>query len=309
MFDKLAEGIAVEGMESLAPVLVDGMELLLDLLPPARTSCCATPSGCAPARTTWSRPARSSSPRPGPPPRPAARPRSTSAPPPTASLADVRDHARRAGAVVVVASRRSPDADLELGPGEAPTTAVGACVADRQSPRRRTAATPSARWTTCASWLRRGWRVVRRHRGPRPGRAHARAAARGRHRRPAATRRWTPTPEPARRARHDRLARARLRARRARPRVLTETDLVGQRAVDQGHAPAAEPAPARRRPAAAARRRLRRARAARRRPVRRDGAAHGGRARPASTSSSSTPRPSAASPATGCTCPPTSSTR
>ena len=33
---KLAEGIAVEGMESLAPVLVDGMELLLDVLP-ART--------------------------------------------------------------------------------------------------------------------------------------------------------------------------------------------------------------------------------------------------------------------------------
>lgn len=31
--DKLAEGIAVEGMESLAPVLVDDMELLTDLLP------------------------------------------------------------------------------------------------------------------------------------------------------------------------------------------------------------------------------------------------------------------------------------
>jgi transcription-repair coupling factor (superfamily II helicase) len=31
--DKMAEGVAVEGMESLAPVLVDGMELLVDLLP------------------------------------------------------------------------------------------------------------------------------------------------------------------------------------------------------------------------------------------------------------------------------------
>ena len=31
--DKIAAGIAVEGMESLAPVLVDGMELLVDLLP------------------------------------------------------------------------------------------------------------------------------------------------------------------------------------------------------------------------------------------------------------------------------------
>jgi transcription-repair coupling factor (superfamily II helicase) len=33
MLDKLAAGIAVEGMESLAPALVDGMEPLLDLLP------------------------------------------------------------------------------------------------------------------------------------------------------------------------------------------------------------------------------------------------------------------------------------
>ncbi|NGO72994.1 transcription-repair coupling factor [Streptomyces boncukensis] len=33
MLDKIAEGIAVDGMESLAPVLVDEMELLLDVLP------------------------------------------------------------------------------------------------------------------------------------------------------------------------------------------------------------------------------------------------------------------------------------
>jgi transcription-repair coupling factor (superfamily II helicase) len=33
LFDKLAEGHAVEGMESLAPVLVDEMEMLVDLLP------------------------------------------------------------------------------------------------------------------------------------------------------------------------------------------------------------------------------------------------------------------------------------
>ncbi|MFJ7910113.1 transcription-repair coupling factor [Kitasatospora sp. NPDC096204] len=33
ILDKIAEGIAVEGMESLAPVLVDDMELLLDVLP------------------------------------------------------------------------------------------------------------------------------------------------------------------------------------------------------------------------------------------------------------------------------------
>jgi len=33
MLTKMAEGIAVEGMESLAPILVDGMESLLDVLP------------------------------------------------------------------------------------------------------------------------------------------------------------------------------------------------------------------------------------------------------------------------------------
>ncbi|HSK26231.1 MAG TPA: hypothetical protein VK894_04900, partial [Jiangellales bacterium] len=33
MFDRLAHGTAVEGMESLAPVLVDEMELLVDLMP------------------------------------------------------------------------------------------------------------------------------------------------------------------------------------------------------------------------------------------------------------------------------------
>ncbi len=33
MLDKLADGTGVEGMESLAPVLADGMELLVDLLP------------------------------------------------------------------------------------------------------------------------------------------------------------------------------------------------------------------------------------------------------------------------------------
>ncbi|HEV2639730.1 MAG TPA: transcription-repair coupling factor [Actinocrinis sp.] len=34
LFDKIGEGQAVEGMESLAPVLVDRMELLVDVLPP-----------------------------------------------------------------------------------------------------------------------------------------------------------------------------------------------------------------------------------------------------------------------------------
>ena len=76
--DKLAEGMAVEGMESLSPALVDEMEMLVELLPadtPRPAS--STPSGSAPAPTTSSRPARSSSGRAGPRPPAVARRRST----------------------------------------------------------------------------------------------------------------------------------------------------------------------------------------------------------------------------------------
>jgi len=33
MLDKIAQGHAVDGMDALSPALVDGMELLVDLLP------------------------------------------------------------------------------------------------------------------------------------------------------------------------------------------------------------------------------------------------------------------------------------
>ena len=33
LLTKIAEGMAVEGMESLAPALVDGMELMIDAMP------------------------------------------------------------------------------------------------------------------------------------------------------------------------------------------------------------------------------------------------------------------------------------
>ncbi len=62
-------------------------------------------------------------------------------------------------------------------------------------------------------------------------------------------------------------------------------------------------------PLAAEARRLRRPRAARRRPVRRDGAAQGRRRHPRVPRPRVRARPSAASPATGSTCRPTSSTR
>ncbi len=43
MLSKVAEGIAVEGMESLAPALVDGMESVLDVLPPTALVLLADP--------------------------------------------------------------------------------------------------------------------------------------------------------------------------------------------------------------------------------------------------------------------------
>ena len=49
--DKLAEGVAVEGMESLAPVLVDDMELLVDLLPADSLSSISASSGWRVARS------------------------------------------------------------------------------------------------------------------------------------------------------------------------------------------------------------------------------------------------------------------
>ena len=144
------------------------------------------------------------------------------------------------------------------------------------------------------------------------GPARRRGARRARTSRPGSTPTLTPTPDPASCTSPRGCARRTASSRPAlRLAVLTETDLTGATVghVHQGHAPDAVPAPQPGRPAAAAARRLRRARAARRRPLRRDGAAHRAAARPASTSSSSTPRASAASPATGSSCRPTSSTR
>ena len=100
MLDRIAQGHAVDGMEALSPVLVDGMELLVDVLPRrhprpglrpragprpgdrpgqdlARSSC--TPRGPRPPavgrrRSTWVRPPTSRSPTSGPPPWPAVWP-------------------------------------------------------------------------------------------------------------------------------------------------------------------------------------------------------------------------------------------
>ena len=91
--------------------------------------------------------------------------------------------------------------------------------------------------------------------------------------------------------------------------VLTETDLIGQRAStkDMRRLPLAPPR--RRRPAAAQARRLRRARPARHRPLRRDGAADGARAPTREYLVLEYAASKRGSPRTGCSCRPTSSTR
>ncbi len=52
MLTKIAGGIAVEGMESLAPVLVDKMVPLLSLLPASSVALVMEPERCAPGPTT-----------------------------------------------------------------------------------------------------------------------------------------------------------------------------------------------------------------------------------------------------------------
>ena len=67
MLDNLSNGISVEGMESLIPVLVgDELELLPNLVRPGHPCACwPTRNGSAPGPPTWSGPATSSSRRPG----------------------------------------------------------------------------------------------------------------------------------------------------------------------------------------------------------------------------------------------------
>ena len=307
MLDKLAEGIAVEGMESLAPVLVDRMELLTDVLPAGTHVVLCDPervrtrahdlvaTGEEFLEASWAAAAAGGS----DPDRPGLRA-------PYRSLADVRDHARRAGAAWWTRHAvRCPTCELDAGRRDT-------LVVRARARRSRTAATPSARSTTSASWLRR--RLAGRAWSPRatarPS-ASLERAARGRHRRPAGRRRWTPsrsrrscTSRPAS-LEHGFVARRRS-ASRCSPRPTSPASA----AVHQGHAPAAEPPPARRRPAAAAAPATTSctsstASAATSRwcsapSAGRDPRVPGARVRA---------RPSAASPATGCTCRPTSSTR
>ena len=230
--DKLAEGIAVEGMESLAPVLVDGMELLLDRAAGrARTCWSATRSGSAPGPPTWSRTKRGvPRRRPGRRRPAAARRRSTSARRRCRDLADVRRPRRASWACR--GGRSAPFAADE----RAATTSDDRSTRHAR-PRGATAATPPRALGRRQGLARRrlaGRRCVIEGHGPAQ-RAVERARARPTSA-PAGRRRRRPRPSRGRRARHLRLpGDAASSPRRRGWRVLTETDLTGQRGtVDAG---------------------------------------------------------------------------
>ena len=233
MLDKLAEGIAVEGMESLAPVLVDEMELLRRRAArPAPTCWSATPSGSAPAphdlvahqrrsssSASWASGRRRR--------RGADRPRRRVA---TASLADVR--AARAASAACRGGRSAPFARRRRSSAtRAPTTVEQLGV---PAPRRgATAATPTRAVADVARLARAtAGAVVLRHRGPRPGRsACVEVLARARTSPPGwSSRRRRPRPSPA--SSHV-TTRPRSSTASSTPAlglaVLTETDLTGQR--------------------------------------------------------------------------------
>ena len=188
---------------------------------------CSTPSAPAPAPTTWSRPARSSSARAG-------------RRPPAAAIGADRPRRR-----VVPRDRRRPRAR----PRPRPRLVDGQPVRHRHA----TAARTPRRWACRAGrcrrtpaeayrgdleqavadirgWLADGPRRRRRPRRPRPGRAHRRGAGRARRRR-AARRGGRALRGRRRRDRHVRPPRPRLRRRpRRRVAVVTGEDLSGQKA-------------------------------------------------------------------------------
>ncbi len=262
--DRIADGTPVEGMEALAPVLVDDLVLLVDELP---------------ARTTVARL------RPRADPHPCARPRPHQPGVPRGVLGDRGRRGRGAGR-----PRRCglPHARRRPRPRPRPRAAVverhPVHHRRRARGRHRRARGPAgpglprrdragARGRPGLARAGLGGRA--HHRGPRPGAARRRGARRRRRARPARGGPHRPA-APGRRRGDDRLPRHRLRvgpaqdrrAHRDRPHRHARPGRQGHE-----HADALAP-PQRRRPAAAQARRPGRARPARRRPLRRDGPAH-----------------------------------
>ena len=167
---QLAEGVAVEGMESLSPLLGDGMELLVDVVPDATRRGGGRPrAGAEPAATSCIAPARSSSRLPGRTPRPGTARRSTWGRLPTVSW-------RRCGRPRSAAALPWWGVGPFGGPDDE-TAGTSAARRGRVPGRHRPGAEDHPR-------VRRRWVARRaRHGGARSGRAVRRAAARRRCRR------------------------------------------------------------------------------------------------------------------------------
>ena len=219
--DKLAEGIAVEGMESLAPVLVDEMEMLVDLLPRGQPRARARP-------------------RAGPHPR--ARPGRDQRGVPRRELGRGRRRAAQAPIDLGAASLRGigevRSEVLEQGQAWWGVSPFGL---DRRRRRRRT---PRGGRAAGRGLPRRHRAGRRRHPGPprrrptgghgppgpRPGAADGRGAGGARRRRAAGRRRCRRTAPTGRRPRHPGLPRPRAALDDPGLVVLTGEDLAGQKA-------------------------------------------------------------------------------
>ena len=262
---QLAEGIVVEGMESLAPLLVDDMALLLDQLPAGTHVVLQDPERIRTRahdlfatskeflEASWANAAAG-----------AATPVDLGAAA-YRSLADVR---ARAGELGLPWWSISPFAADEAPDDEETSVVAARGVEGYRGDTARALA-------DVKGWLGDGYRVVMLTEGH--GSAQRVVEVLAGEDIPA---RLDETLADCTRSRPGarvvRLPGARLRQRCAPARRPDRDRPDGAgRPLDQGDAPAAQPAAEHRRPAAAAARRLHRARAARRRPVRRDGAAHG----------------------------------
>ena len=200
LLGQLAEGMPVEGMESLAPVLADGMDLLLDVLPAgaARRAACdpervraraadlvATSRGVPRGLVGGGRVGRGSGRGSGR--RCGGERRSTWARRPTApSARSARTRPRRGG--------RGSRCRRSGATRSSRTARTPRATSVRRRHRRGGSGRALPRRyrphdsTTCARGWREGWRVVAGHRGPRAGAAAGRAAPR----RPTSAPGWSP---------------------------------------------------------------------------------------------------------------------
>ncbi|MDJ1136531.1 transcription-repair coupling factor [Streptomyces iconiensis] len=167
MLGKIAEGIAVDGMESLAPVLVDDMELLLDVLPAGSMAVVCDPERVRTRasdlvatsqeflQASWAATAGAGSGGEGDG---AKAPIDVGA----ASLrgiAEVRERARELGVMWWTVSQFAADAELDPGAGEAGEGGDDTLQLGMRAPESYRGDTARALADT-KGWLSEGWRCV-----------------------------------------------------------------------------------------------------------------------------------------------------